>query len=148
MKRETQKKIILVLAALIVLTPLFVLAQSPLVTCGRSENFSGTAWDDTKPCTLCHLFILGQRVLNFLMWIAAPVIAILVFAWGGFKILISGPNPGLRQDGFRIIKNALWGLLIIFGAWAIINTLLLAFGNVGGVGSVTGVLPWNKIQCQ
>jgi len=74
------------------------------------------------------------------MWELAPVFAILSISWGGFKILISGANPGLRQEGIRIIKNTLYGLLIVFGAWIIIDTLLHFFAN--GTFRV-----WTDVKC-
>lgn len=103
-----------------------------------------------EPCSLCHLFVLAQNILKFLMWTAAPSLAALGFAIGGFKMLISGPNPGLRQDGIKIIKNTVYGLLIVFGAWIIINQLLLvlAGGTTAGTGKVFFLPnPWNAISC-
>ena len=140
----------LVLGAFV--APLIALAWSvgdPLVSCGRTDPDATEA--EQAPCTLCHIFVLGQNILGFLMWTAAPVLAVLAFTWGGFKVLISGPNPGLRQDGWRIIKNTVWGLLIVFGAWIVINELLIFFTGAANIANVpkslTGWGPWNQIQC-
>ncbi len=127
-----------VLMMTVVLVPLFVFAWAPgdpLVPCGTSEH--------PESCSLCHIYVLAQNIIGFLMWVAAPVLAVLGFTWGGFKILVSGANPGLRADGFRIIKTVLWGLLIVFGAWIVVNELLQFFAR-GGFQAI----PWTEIQCR
>ncbi|MBI3685500.1 hypothetical protein HY250_03795 [Candidatus Azambacteria bacterium] len=138
-----QKTLLILLLALVIASPFGVFAShEPLVPCGRNiDDKPDTTLAGEEPCTLCHIFVLAQNILHFLMWTAAPVLAALAFAVGGFKILISGANPGLRQDGFKIIKNTLWGLLIVFGAWIIVNELLQFFANS------TFSSPWDDITC-
>lgn len=133
------------LMAVIVFAPFMAFADhGGLVPCGiRAENPANLTAENA-PCTLCHIFVLAQNIINFLMLFATPVLAVLGLTWGGFKILVSGPNPGLRSDGIRIMKTVIVGLLIVFGAWIIINELLHFFTNRGHFEA----RPWTTIQCQ
>lgn len=115
-----------------------------LVPCGISAENTRASDAEKAPCTLCHIFVLAEKIIDFLMWTAAPVLAVLGFTWGGFKILVSGANPGLRSDGIRIMKTVIVGLLIVFGAWIIVNELLQFFANRGHFDP----RPWTTIQCQ
>lgn len=148
---STHKLIITLIMLTAVAAPFAAIAgHGGLIPCGASGNSANTTPEEMAPCSLCHLFVLAQNILKFLMWTAAPALAALGFAIGGFKMLISGPNPGLRQDGLNIIKNTVYGLLIVFGAWIIINQLLLAFagGTTAGTGKVSFLSnPWNQISC-
>src|SRR3989344_394814 len=143
---KNKKSLIIIGIALIMFVPLIVSAG--LVPCG------GTGASDTPivPCSLCHLFTLAQRILNFLAWIIAPTLAVLVVAISGFKILISGPAPGKRSEGINSIKIAITGLLIVFAAWVVINEMLLFFTNtsVSDAARLKNIplpLPWHKIEC-
>lgn len=139
------KKKILVLGVLFATIPFIALAWdigNPLVPCGTDAN--------KVSCNLCHLFVLGQNIVDFLTKVIAPSIAVLAFALAGFKILISGGSPGKRQEGMNIIKNTIIGLLIVFGAWIIINELLLFFADtkITGTAGISGLkMPWDTIEC-
>lgn len=113
-----------------------------LVPCGT------TAYP--TPCSLCHLYILIQWILDFMMWYIAPVVAVLAIGWAGFKILISGDNPGLRNKGFEIIRTTVTGLVIMFAAWVVINEALLFFTSSSDTANPAKILtnPWNQIACQ
>ena len=141
---KNKRSLIIIGIALIMFVPLIVSAQTPLVPCGTSYA--------PTPCSLCHLFTLTQRILNFLAWIIAPTLAVLVVAISGFKILISGPAPGKRNEGINSIKIAITGLLIVFAAWVVINEVLLFFTNppLDGAAKLNIAdipLPWHKIEC-
>lgn len=136
----SMKKKLLILGVLFLVAIPFIASAAGLVPCGTSS---------TPKCTLCHLFVLGQNIVDFLTLTIAPALAVLAFAWAGFKILISGGSPGQRQEGMKIIRNTVIGLLIVFGAWIIINELLLFFaGGTTGTGEIAGLtMPWDEIIC-
>ncbi len=137
------RKLFKIFIFLFVLSAPLAFALSALVPCGGEGQ---------DPCTLCHLYALLQGIANFLMWSIAPALALLVVAWGGFNILIAGSDPGKKQAGFKAMKAALIGILIVFGAWIIINEFLLFLTNKSSF--VEGVKtaeifqnPWTKIEC-
>lgn len=142
-------KKLLIFGVLFAAIPVIALAWSigdPLVPCGRSSQDLPNTVVVEGACSLCHLFVLGQNIVDFLTKAIAPSLAVLAFAWAGFKILTSGGSPGARQGGIQIIRNTIIGLLIIFGAWIIIDTLIVFFAGTFFTTS-GGTRPWNKITC-
>lgn len=150
---EFMWKKLLIFGVLFAAIPVITLAWDigdPLVPCGLSfDDSSTTTYNEKDPCSLCHVFVLGQNIVDFLTKAIAPALAVLAFAWAGFKILTSGGSPGQRQEGMKIIRNTVIGLLIVFGAWIIINELLLFFASTLYEPSATPLLqmPWNEITC-
>ena len=165
------KFIILALALLIISAPLAVWAASPsLVPCGLSQDYpdcvnnkcpDGTACtadgmcinqggvNEKDPCSLCHLYILTQKILDFMMWTIAPIVAVLAVGWAGFNIMISGEQPGLRAKGFGIIKTTIIGLAIMFAGWVLINEALLFFTSKDEDTGFAKIIsnPWNQVIC-
>ncbi|MBI5913613.1 hypothetical protein HY839_04210 [Candidatus Azambacteria bacterium] len=131
-----RRKLLILGAVFVIAVPLIAFAA--LVPCGTSYS--------PTPCSLCDIFVLGQVITNFLTMTIAPVLAVLAFALAGFKILTSGGSPGARQEGIKILRNTVIGLLIVFGAWIIINELLLFFAGTFFTTS-GGNMPWNEIIC-
>ncbi|MEK7519977.1 MAG: pilin [Patescibacteria group bacterium] len=152
------KKLLITLGILSVAIPLVALAAG-LVPCGTTDD-PATPLNEGVACNLCHLYTLAQGITNWLMFTAAPLAAVLAIAVGGFYILISGENAGMRSRGFGVIKTTVIGLLITFAAWIVINELLLFFAKsatqpagstvvIGGGKPESNrvLLPWNQIQC-
>ena len=145
------KFIVLALALLIIAAPLAAWAAG-LVPCGLSEDDIGTKnIDESAPCSLCHLYVLVQNVLDFMMWTIAPIVAVLAVGWAGFNIMISGEQPGLRAKGFGIIKTTVIGLAIMFAGWVLINEALLFFTGKDNTGTANKTSfiqsPWNQVTC-
>lgn len=138
-----KKKLFIFGAVFMIAIPLIALAAG-LVPCGRTGS-DATA-SEKEPCSLCHLFVLGETIATELTTTIAPMLAVLAFAIAGFKILTSGGSPGARQEGIKIIRNTIIGLLIVFGAWIIIDVLL---SSLAGTFFKTsgGTMPWNTIEC-
>lgn len=112
-----------------------------LVPCGSTVS-------NVPYCNLCYLYILIQNILYFVMLIVAPVVAVLAIGIAGFKILISGANPGLRADGYKIIRTTITGLAIMFAAWVVMNEALLFFTSSQTAGTAKILAnPWNEVKC-
>jgi len=102
-----------------------------------------------KPCTLCDFFVLIQNVINFILFDIVPPLAILIIAIGGFLFVFSYVNP--IEGGANMIARAkklfvslVIGLLLIYGAWLIINTFFLIIGVESWTNLEQG---WFKINC-
>lgn len=91
----------------------------PIVPCGTSTTF---------PCTRCDLFKLIKNVVDFITGGLMPPVAVLLFVWAGFLILMGGANPGLVTKGKEIFKNTSVGLIIMLSAWMITNTIIQSVG--------------------
>lgn len=127
--------------------PMFVLAQSipgnTLVgDTGGLVPCSGT------DCGTCQIVVLGNRVLRFIIMIMI-VGVVLLAAWGGFNLLISGGNPSEYTRAKNMLKNVLIGLILMLVAWLIIDTGMKALlKNSGQVQMSAGQwLPWNQVSC-
>lgn len=97
----------------------------PIVTC------------DGVNCTICDIAKVAQNVLNTGIFVAVFLSALL-FAWAGWKYLTNIANPSGVSEAKSLFGNVLVGLLIILGAWLVIDTLMKTLTN-GQFG------PWNKV---
>ena len=60
----------------------------------------------------------------------------------GFLILLGGANPGWSRTGKTMFTNTTWGLIIIFTAWMITNSVLKSIA-----GNSPFTKDWNKVVC-
>jgi len=146
---------ILIISGLVL--PLFTRAQliGPIVPCGRCcEEFSadgtqcvraceGVSLEEAHPCTLCHIFLMIQRIINFIL-VAIFVIAPIFIIAGGIIILISVGNPEKTGLGKRIIFNTIIGIVIALVSWTVLNVLFNTLVSVGPDGIPW---PWNEVRC-
>ncbi|MFZ2299668.1 MAG: pilin [Candidatus Moraniibacteriota bacterium] len=114
------------------LVPAFVplSAEAALVPCGRS---SGTA-EEQKPCTVCHLVVGGNGIINWGLKIMTFVAIAVIVAMGIFYIVSTG-DEGMMQTAKGGIKAALIGFAVMLAAWLIVNTTLkILTAKVPGLG--------------
>jgi len=132
---KIQNMLIVIFLVSLFLVPVRVLAicQGPLVPCGGEGN----------PCQFCHIFVLINNILNFILTCLTPIIASLILVIGGFYLLTAGPSPEKVSQAKSIITAAVIGIVIIFVAWVFLNTFLDAIG----VAEWTGLKTWWKIEC-
>ncbi len=109
-----------------------------LVPCGRN---TGTP-EEMRPCTTCDLFALASRIMNFVLFTIVPAVAVLFYLIGGLMILLSRGSPGLVATGKNFFWNTTWGLVIIFGAWMLTNTVLKSLVGDSDISN-----NWYSIQC-
>ncbi len=102
--------------------PSIVSAEDPvpdegLVPCGTKKH--------PERCTICHLFVLAQRIIAKLTsWIF--VTAVVVIAIAGVIYIVSVGNQTMTSMAKTAIKSALLGSTIILVAWLTISTIMLA----------------------
>lgn len=134
--------------------PFFALAgnlKGPIVPCGRCcNNFvgnkcvepcPGVPLEQAQPCTLCHIFLMIQNIIDFILlgiFIIAPVFIIA----GGIMILVAGAKPDLVTLGKQAITYAILGLVIALVSWTVLNVLFTTL-----VGKQGFPWPWNEIRC-
>ncbi len=80
--------------------------------------------------------------MNFILFTIVPAVAVLFYLMGGLMILVGGARPGLISTGKNFFWNTTWGLVIIFGAWMITNTVLKSL-----VGDQDISNNWFRIEC-
>ena len=130
-----------------------------LVPCGKCVKVSGLAGVDPEctsnpnnnkyiPCQFCHFFVMLDAILDFIFQISI-VIAALMLAFAGLLYIMSvmeflPGGPQTLSQAKSIIGSVFVGLLIIFGAWVIINLFFQVIGVSGWTGLDKG---WFEVDC-
>ncbi|MBI2674210.1 MAG: putative Ig domain-containing protein [Candidatus Yanofskybacteria bacterium] len=120
----SKKRLLLISVVALLLLPTFVYAIDvpglPIVQCGTST---------TEPCGRCDLFKLLKNLIDFTTYVLMPAVAILLFVWAGFLILLGGASTALVAKGRQIFSTTFFGILIMLSAWMITNTLIKSIGS-------------------
>lgn len=121
---------------------LTLLVASPVLAAGLVPCGGGSP---EPPCQLCHFFVMGQGIVNFLLFTIVPPLAVLmVVVGGGMFILGSGYDPSLINKGKSVLTSVAIGLLIIYGSWVLVNTFFVMIGLADWTGLASG---WWQINC-
>lgn len=112
--------------------------DDPLVqACGGAGN----------PCDFCDLMQLVSRILGFVMLRIVPSLATLLFLIGGFNwILGGGGDQEKLKRGKTILTATIVGLIIVYGAWILINSFF-AWTGVAEWNGFSITRSWWKIPC-
>ena len=113
------------------LVALMTLAMAPSVVYAASFPSAGIVPCDGPNCTVCSLATLAQNILNIGIYLAVFLSAVL-FAWAGWKYLTAGGDTGEVSSAKKIFWNVAIGLIIILGAWLIVDTLVHTLTNING----------------
>lgn len=95
------------------------------------------------PCEICDLFKMINRIINYIVTVIVPLIAILFVTYGGFAYITANGDPGKTKEASNIFTSVAVGLVIIYGAWIAIGFVL----NLIGVAEWTGLKTWYQISC-
>ena len=116
-----------------------------LVQCGRScDVIETTLINESKSCEFCDLFVLTNGIIKFILFKIVPTVAVLMLVIGGALFLLAGAKPAYLEQAKGIITSVVIGLLIIFAAWVIVNTM---FDKIGVV-ELGQSWHWYNIQCK
>ena len=113
-----------------------------LVPCGRTCDDPTTDICECCPCTLCHLFVLFKRIVDFVTINIIFPLAILMIVIGGVILLTAGGDPGRIGQGKKILKAAIIGVIIIIVAWLIVDTIIVLLTPAG-----SPFQAWYTINC-
>jgi len=131
-KIKLMKKIFL-LSFLLLFLSLSQVQAAGLVPCGEEGN----------PCQFCHFFVLINNIIEFVMFKLVPVIAVVMLIVGGIMFFFAGAKPDVLTRAKGIITSVVIGLVVIFCAWLIVNTVLTKIGIVKS----PSLLQWYQIEC-
>jgi type IV secretory pathway VirB2 component (pilin) len=107
------------------------MAHAALVPCGTD-----------KACTVCDFFVLIKNIVDFLTEAVAMPVAVIILIYGGLTLLTSGGSEDKIRKGKAALWQAVWGLIIVFAAWLIVDTIIKWF-VAGNFQFLFG--PWNAI---
>ena len=98
---------------------------------------------DGCPCEFCDLFVMINGIIKFVMFTAVPIVATLMLIIGGAMFLFAGAKPDILSKSTGIITAVVIGLVVIFAAWVIVNTVMTKIGIIES----SSFLNWWKIGC-
>lgn len=113
--------------------------QGGLISCQGSFLNAPSVNGNTPPptCTnLCDLINTFINIVYFLISIAIFIIAPISLVVGGIMIMFAGANPGMLEQGKKVLTGAVIGLAIVLCSYLIVATVLKVLGvtDVGGFG--------------
>jgi hypothetical protein len=111
-------------------------ATGGLISCTGNYLSSNTGPQCTNLCDLINTFV---NIVYFLMTIAIFIIAPISFLAGAIMIMVSGANPGMLENGKKVLTGAVIGLVIVLCSYLIVATFLKVFNvtDIGGFGGAT-----------
>ena len=118
-KNKKISKILAVLASFAVLFIFFapVLAET-------NSNLGDIIPCEGNECGVCDIFKLISNIIKFAAFTIAAPLAGIIMAYGGFMLITSGSNETNKSKGTNAIQAAVWGILITFGAYVIVNAII------------------------
>ncbi len=85
-----------------------------------------------SPCDFKALIQLVQNIINFLVYMSAPVAAV-AFAWAGVLYLTAAGDEGKIGKAHAIFTDVLIGLGIVLSAWLIVKLIVTGLGVKSGL---------------
>jgi hypothetical protein len=110
--------------------------DTPLTANGVTAPSSAPAWG----CVFATL----QNALTMAVQLATVLISIFL-ALAGFTYMTSGGSAEKRQLANKRLVNAVIGLLIVLGAYLLVDSLMKVIYNAGATDGTTSFGPWNAI---
>ncbi|MDI6603006.1 MAG: pilin [Patescibacteria group bacterium] len=103
--------------------------------------------EEGTPCQFCHLFVLFKNIVDFLLFEIVPLLAILMIVIAGAMYILAYlevvGDPKWISQAKSLIWSVVIGLILIYGAWLIVNL----FFQIIGVEQWTGLGTWWEIKC-
>ena len=122
MKIKLNKKTNKILAALASFAVLFIFFAPALAE--TNSNLGDIIPCEGNECEVCDIFKLISNVVKFAAFTIAAPLAGIIMAYGGFELITSGGSEDKRKKGINAIWAAVWGILITFGAYVIVNAII------------------------
>ncbi len=86
-----------------------------LVNCGGNGQ---------NPCNYSDFVKMVQGLVTFALTDVVTPVAVIVIIWGGIEMAISAGDEGKFKSGKKKITAAAIGIVLTFGAWLLVNTIL------------------------
>jgi len=113
-----------------------------LIPCGKSMDDPDTDdWNECDPCTPCSLILMGQLVIEFLVKISA-ILALIAITFSGLLYIFAAGSSGTIEKAKSMMKYALLGFILVFIAWAVIDSILITMGYIDPIGG-----DWYVVDC-
>jgi len=95
-------------------------------------------------CTGCHLLVMIDGIIDYLLIYIIPPIALLMIVLAGVMFYFSGSKPDLRKKASNTLKYTVIGLFLIYGSFMIVNLIFSLIGLASWTGLQGG---WFSFEC-
>ena len=138
----------LIITLVILLAPDLALAQGNITPDGLYTGGGLIPCGQTaaNACNSCHVVILANTIIKWLIGITFMIFAGMA-VYAGVKLVMSGGNSHAKEDAKQMFTNVFIGLMIILGAWLMVDTLLRFVLKNGETGNIDGYGPWSQVKC-
>jgi hypothetical protein len=82
-------------------------------------------------CTFEDAMATVKHIIDWMLYKMTLYISVLALVWAGWLYITSAGNPGKRSEANKMMWSILKGVLIMFCAWLIVNTILTVLGYTG-----------------
>ncbi len=135
------KKIFLIVFLALLSAPFLAYAGwspgDPLVPCGPGPH--------RDPCELCHIFILFENIVKFVLFVLIPPLAALMIVVTGIMLYAAMGDPAKLNKAKQVMVYVVLGLVIMYGAWLIVSLFFLVIGVSDWTGLEGG---WFKLAIE
>jgi len=121
-------------------------AQTPIACEAWKGGLLEGVCKDPSKLEFCHLFVLLDNIINWIMFVAMPIAAFLLLVWGGFNYIIYLENPANAKKFWDTAKALLWGAIVVYAAYAVVNLFLIIVG-AKIFSPEAGLGQWFKFPC-
>lgn len=83
--------------------------------------------DGIEDCTYDSLWELVNNVIDFLLFVVAVPLTVVVISFAGMYMVIYSTNEGKRSEAKGMIKTAIIGLILALSAYLIIQAIVFGF---------------------
>ena len=125
------------MAVLFVFLPLASNAAG-LVPCGGEGE---------ADCTTCDFFVMSKGVIDFIIIDLVTPLAALLIVTSGILFFTSGGSEKQLAWAKSILYGVIMGALIIYGAWLLVDSILLMMTGSGADQPAGFPWPWYKVKC-
>jgi len=115
-------------------------AWTGIVPCGRN---TGTA-AEMAPCTLCHLVVGFQRLVQYGMYMVVTLALVGIF-FAGVMYMVSTGDENMMTQAKGFLKVSLIGFAVVISGWLIVNVTMWVLGAKTDLG--VNAVAWNKFTC-
>lgn len=85
----------------------------------------GVPGNNLPVCDYKSLFVLAKVLINDLV-ILSTFLAVVVFAYAGFKMIMSRGSETEYKNAVRMFGKVMWGYVWILAAWLVVYTISTA----------------------
>ncbi|MFA5431492.1 MAG: TrbC/VirB2 family protein [Candidatus Paceibacterota bacterium] len=95
---------------------------APLVNCGNTAD---------DPCTWADLEAMANSVIDFVLFKIVPPLAVITLIIAAINLMTSAGNAAKLTQAKQTIIWIIAGLIVVYGAWAIVSGFITAIGGGG-----------------